>query len=104
LSRNPPTVGVLECLARAYIMLGNEDEAEKCLQALRTENKSTTAVALLSALSLKKQYKLKEALDELDAAVLQYPDAADLWLELGKLHWEEERYTLSLASLLKVPG
>jgi len=84
-------------------MLGNEGEAEKCLQALRSENKST-AVALLSALSLKKQYKLKEALDELDAAVLQNPDAADLWLELGKLHWEEERYTQSLAALLKVPG
>jgi len=84
-------------------MLGNEGEAEKCLQALRSENKST-AVALLSALSLKKQYKLKEALDELDAAVLQNPDAADLWLELGKLHWEKERYTQSLAALLKVPG
>jgi len=85
-------------------VLGNEDEAEKCLQALRSENKSTTAVTLLSALSLKKQYKLKEALDVLDAAVLQNPDAADLWLELGKLHWEEKRYTLSLAALLKVPG
>lgn len=85
-------------------MLGNKDEAEKCLQALRSENKSTTAVALLSALSLKKQCKLKEALDELDAAVLQNPDAAELWLELGKLHWEEEQYTLSLAALLKVPG
>lgn len=97
-------VGVLECLTRAHIVLGNEDEAEKCLQTLRSENKSTTAIALLSALSLKKQYKLKEALDVLDAAVLQNPDAADLWLELGKLHWEEERYTLSLAALLKVSG
>lgn len=85
-------------------MLGNGDEAEKCLQALRSENKSITTVALLSALSLKKQYKLKEALDELDAAVLQNADAADVWLELGKLHWEEERYTPSLAALLKVLG
>jgi tetratricopeptide (TPR) repeat protein len=84
-------------------MLGNEDEAKKCLQEVQSENKST-AVALLSALFLKKQNKLKEAVDQLDAAVLQNPNSADLWLELGKLHWEQERYSLSLAALLKVPG
>jgi predicted Zn-dependent protease len=85
-------------------MLGNEDEAKKCLQAVQSENKSATAVALLSALLLKKQNKLHEAVEQLDAAVLQNPNSAGLWLELGKLHWEEERYSLSLAALLKVRG
>lgn len=100
LSRNPANLDVVECLTRAHIMLGNEDEAKKCLQEVQSENKST-AVALLSALFLKKQNKLKEAVDQLDAAVLQNPNSADLWLELGKLHWEQERYSLSLAALLK---
>jgi thioredoxin-like negative regulator of GroEL len=104
LSINPANLDILECLTRAHIMLGNEDEAEKCLQAVRSENKSTTAVALLSALFMKKRNKLKEAVDHLNAAVLQNPNSAELWLELGKLHWQEERYSLSLEALLKVPG
>jgi predicted Zn-dependent protease len=92
----------MESLTRAHIMLGNEEEAEKCLQAVQREGKSAAAVTLLSSLSLKKQNKLKDALEQLDAAVLQEPNSAELWLELGKLHWEEERYNLSLTALLKV--
>lgn len=96
--------GVMECMTRAHIMLGNEDEVKKCMEVVRNESKSAVDVALLSALCLRNQNKQKEAIEELDAAVLQEPNSAELWLELGKLHWEEERYNLSLAALLKVAG
>jgi thioredoxin-like negative regulator of GroEL len=104
LSKDPGNLGIMESLTRAHIMLGNEDEAKNCLKAVQSESRSTVAVALLSSLSLKKQNKLKEAVEQLDAAVMQEPSSAELWLELGKLHWEEERYNLSLAALLKVAG
>jgi predicted Zn-dependent protease len=85
-------------------MLGNEDEAKKWMLVVQSEGKSAVAVAMLSALCLRKQNKKKEAIEELDAAVLQEPNSAELWLELGKLQWEEERYDMSLAALLKVHG
>lgn len=85
-------------------MLGNEDEASKWMLVARSERKSAVVVALLSALCLRKQNKKKEAIEELDAAILQEPNSAELWLELGKLHWEEKRYDMSLAALLKVRG
>jgi predicted Zn-dependent protease len=83
-------------------MLGNEDEAKKWMHVVQSERKSAVAVALLRALSWRNQNKRKEAVEELDAAVLQEPNSAELWLELGKLHWEDERYDLSLAALLQV--
>jgi predicted Zn-dependent protease len=102
LSSDPDNLGVMECLTRAHIMLENEVEAERCLDVLRRKSKSTAAIALLSSLCLKKQNKVEEAVEELDAAVLQEPSSAELWLELGKLHWENKRYSLSLTALLKV--
>jgi predicted Zn-dependent protease len=85
-------------------MLGNEDEAKKWMLVVRRESKSAVVVALLSALCLRKQNKKEEAIEELDATILQEPNSAELWLELGKLHWEEERYDMSLAAILKVHG
>ena len=93
---------MIECLARAHIMIGNQYEAEKCLQALENECNSSPSRALLTALYWKKQSNIKEALEILEDAVLKEQNSPELWLELGKLHWEEERYNQSLNALLKV--
>ncbi|KAJ9592014.1 hypothetical protein L9F63_001453, partial [Diploptera punctata] len=97
LKRDPGNFEIIECMTRAHIMLGNQYETEKCLKALENGWKS----GLLTSLFLKKQNKLNEALEVLNASVREEPNSAELWLELGKLHWQEERYNHSLTAFLK---
>ncbi|XP_069681678.1 tetratricopeptide repeat protein 37 [Periplaneta americana] len=98
LAHDPGNVGVVESLTRAHIMLENYEQADRCLQALQNAGSSA---ALLAALRLCRQDRQDEAVEVLDAAVQEDPNCAELWLELGKLHWQEERYSLSLTSFLK---
>jgi tetratricopeptide (TPR) repeat protein len=43
--------------------------------------------------------KLPAAIDVLEGGLDRYPDAADLWLRKGKVHWYEEEYCHAYAAL-----
>jgi hypothetical protein len=42
---------------------------------------------------------LPAAIDVLDGGLERYPDAADLWLRMGKVRWYEEQYSHAYAAL-----
>ncbi|GLH08653.1 Tetratricopeptide repeat protein 37 [Gryllus bimaculatus] len=90
---------VVSYLARAYIASGDLDSAEKCILVL--EEQESFEAMLLNALKLKKDGMIYRALDTLKNAVSIFPNASELWLEIGKIHWEEQKPDAALASFLK---
>ncbi|XP_067002861.1 tetratricopeptide repeat protein 37 [Anabrus simplex] len=92
---------VIACLARAYIASDRLEEAGKCISVVEDSEQHHATAMLLAALKFKKEGCLSEAEEQLEYAVSKEPLDSELWLELGKLLWEQGRRDESLPVFLK---
>ncbi|XP_063225938.1 superkiller complex protein 3 [Bacillus rossius redtenbacheri] len=100
LSEDPGNVDVLTSVARALIALGDIPGVKRCVAAV-SELGQRRLVAYLGALLLESCGRHEQAVEKMNVAVTEDPGSAELWLELGLMHWRHGDHHLSLMALLK---
>ncbi|HUW84192.1 MAG TPA: tetratricopeptide repeat protein [Phycisphaerae bacterium] len=78
-------VELLPLAVQCYVAVGNPDRAAECVARLRAAGASEKLVQFLSCLVTAARGQTWRAITQLDQVVRERPEAAEVWLELGRL-------------------
>jgi len=76
---------LLPLAVQCYVAVGNPDRAAECVAELREAGASEKLVQFLSCLVTAARGQTWRAIAQLDEVVRERPEAAEVWLELGRL-------------------